>query len=276
MPSLKEDGPARRALGSAAEPACWTGSRSSPSRSRTTRSGTRPGGRSTCTARPGVDRGRPASRARSVYVIQGFTGQVDMWLARAAFEPTIIERLDAMFAARRLPRRDRRVRRRVDLAAAAPSSSTRPSTGRYLDYLCDEVVPFVDERYPTLAARDHRGLTGKSSGGYGAMVVPMLRPDVFGALASHAGDALFECCYLPRVPGRRRAAARPLRRLLRGVLRAPAPTPTIRLERFGEPSRCTATRARTRRTPSAPARRCCRSTSPRGGWSTRSGRAGSS
>ena len=29
------------------------------------------------------------------------------------------------------------------------------------------------------------------------MVVPMLRPDVFGALASHAGDALFECCYLP-------------------------------------------------------------------------------
>jgi hypothetical protein len=29
------------------------------------------------------------------------------------------------------------------------------------------------------------------------MVVPMLRPDVFGALASHAGDALFEACYLP-------------------------------------------------------------------------------
>ena len=61
-----------------------------------------------------------------------------------------------------------------------------------MDYLCDEVVPFVDARYPTLPDRDHRGLAGKSSGGYGAMVVPMLRPDVFGALASHAGDALFE------------------------------------------------------------------------------------
>jgi len=71
-----------------------------------------------------------------------------------------------------------------------------PGTGRYLDYLCDEVVAFVDERYPTLAGRDHRGITGKSSGGYGAMVAPMLRPDVFGALASHAGDALFEHCYL--------------------------------------------------------------------------------
>ena len=29
------------------------------------------------------------------------------------------------------------------------------------------------------------------------MVVPMMRPDVFGALASHAGDALFECSYIP-------------------------------------------------------------------------------
>jgi S-formylglutathione hydrolase FrmB len=72
-----------------------------------------------------------------------------------------------------------------------------PATGRYLDYLCDEVVAFVDDRYPTLPAPGHRGIAGKSSGGYGAMVAPMLRPDTFGALASHAGDALFEHCYLP-------------------------------------------------------------------------------
>jgi hypothetical protein len=28
-------------------------------------------------------------------------------------------------------------------------------------------------------------------------VTPMLRPDLFGALATHAGDALFEVCYQP-------------------------------------------------------------------------------
>jgi S-formylglutathione hydrolase FrmB len=72
-----------------------------------------------------------------------------------------------------------------------------PGTGNYLTYLCDEIVPFVDERYRTIADRDHRGIQGKSSGGYGAMVVPMLRPDLWGALATHAGDALFETCYLP-------------------------------------------------------------------------------
>jgi S-formylglutathione hydrolase FrmB len=70
-----------------------------------------------------------------------------------------------------------------------------PGTGRYLDYLCDEVVPFVDARYRTDARRERRGIQGKSSGGYGAMVVPMLRPERFGALASHAGDALFEASY---------------------------------------------------------------------------------
>lgn len=154
---------------------------------------------------PGVELDHPKGLP-AVYVIQGFTGQVDMWLARSSLEPTMIERLDAMFAARACP--DAIV---VLLDAWTSRGGSQfvnsASIGRYMDYLCDEVVPFVDERYPTLAGREHRGLAGKSSGGYGAMVVPMVRPDVFGALASHAGDALFECCYLPEFP----AVARALR-----------------------------------------------------------------
>jgi Putative esterase len=143
---------------------------------------------------PGVKAGRTGPVA-SVYVIQGYTGQVDMWLARSAFEPTMIERLDAMFSGQQCPEA---IVVFVDAWTSRGGAQflNSSSTGRYMDYLCDEVVPFIDQRYPTLAGRDHRGLAGKSSGGYGAMVVPMLRPDVFGALASHAGDALFECCYL--------------------------------------------------------------------------------
>jgi enterochelin esterase-like enzyme len=131
-----------------------------------------------------------------VYVIQGFTGQLDRWFARDAFEPTIVERLDRLFQAGDTPPG---MVVFVDAWTTLGGSQfvNSPATGRYLDYLCDEVVPFVDERYPTLADRDHRALAGKSSGGYGAMTVPMRRPDVFGALASHAGDALFEVSYLP-------------------------------------------------------------------------------
>jgi hypothetical protein len=143
---------------------------------------------------PGVILGDGPERVPSIYVIQGYSGQVDMWKARNAFEPTLIERLDEMFSGGGCP--DALVVF-VDAWTSLGGSQfiNSTSTGRYLDYICDEIVPFVDAHYPTLAAREHRGIAGKSSGGYGAMVVPMLRPDVFGALASHAGDALFECCY---------------------------------------------------------------------------------
>jgi Putative esterase len=147
---------------------------------------------------PGVDRDR-SEAVPSVYVIMGFTGQLDMWFNRPMLEPTMFERLDAMFAAGGCPDG---VVVFVDAWTSVGGSQFLNSegSGPYMDHLCDEVVPFVDERYPTLPDREHRGLTGKSSGGYGAMVVPMLRPDVFGALASHAGDALWEASLLPDFP----------------------------------------------------------------------------
>jgi S-formylglutathione hydrolase FrmB len=55
----------------------------------------------------------------------------------------------------------------------------------------------VDGRYRTLREAGHRAIMGNSSGGFGAMITPMLRPDLFGALATHAGDALYELSYLP-------------------------------------------------------------------------------
>ena len=149
----------------------------------------------------GVEEGLP-----SVYMLQGFGGRLEEWLAPASSGTTTIERLDAMFCAQESPPA---VIVFVDASTSWGGSQflNSTSTGRYLDYLCDEVVPFVDARYPTLSARKHRGVSGKSSGGYGAMVLSMLRPEVFGALASHAGDALFECCYQPLFP----VAARLLR-----------------------------------------------------------------
>ena len=142
----------------------------------------------------------------SIYVIQGFTGQVDMWLNRTPFEPSMVERIDELFSADGAPPA---VVVFVDAWTSHGGSQYLNSagTGRYLDYLCDEIVPYVDDAYPTNPSAEHRGLAGKSSGGYGAMVVPMLRPDVFRGFATHSGDALFENCYLPEF----RQAVRTLR-----------------------------------------------------------------
>jgi Putative esterase len=132
----------------------------------------------------------------SLYLIQGHTGQIDMWRNRSAFRPTVLELVDRLFAEEGCPPA---LVVFVDAWTSYGGSQflDSPGVGNYHTYLCDEVVPFVDARYPTLAEPAHRGITGKSSGGYGAMVTPMLRPDLFGGLATHAGDALFEHCYLP-------------------------------------------------------------------------------
>lgn len=152
---------------------------------------------------PGYD-DEPERHYPSVYLLQGMTGQLDMWRNRKAFSPTVVEAIDAWFAgAGRAPAIVVYVDAWTSYGGAQFLDS--PGTGRYHTYLCDELVPWVDARYRTLDAAAHRGVAGKSSGGYGAMVTPMLRPDLFGGLVTHAGDALFEACYLPEFPQAARA-----------------------------------------------------------------------
>ena len=166
---------------------------------------------------PGYDNDQDR-RYPTVYVIQGYTGQVSMWRNRTPFRQPFPERADALFA----PGTGQTgtgqtgggvppaVIVYVDAWTAYGGSQfvDSPGTGRYHSYLCNEVVPWVDARYRTLPAAAHRAIAGKSSGGFGAMITPMLRPDVFGALATHAGDSLYEYCYITEFP----AAVRHLRK----------------------------------------------------------------
>ena len=154
---------------------------------------------------PGYD-DAPAQRYPTVYLIQGLTGQLDMWRNRSAFRRNFPELADALIASGEIPPV---ILVWVDCWTSLGGSQflNSPATGQYHNYLCNEIVPWVDAHYRTLNAPAHRGIAGKSSGGYGAMITPMLRPDLFGGLATHAGDALFEVCYQPDF----REAARVLR-----------------------------------------------------------------
>ena len=70
-------------------------------------------------------------------------------------------------------------------------------TGRYQTYLADEVIPFVDQHFPTVPAREARAAAGRSSGGFGALRLALDRPELISAVASHAGDAAFEVSMRP-------------------------------------------------------------------------------
>ena len=88
----------------------------------------------------------------------------------------------------------------AELVADLPVLVVMPSAENafYLDsevarmetYLCRELLPWIDGRYPTIASPEARGLTGLSMGGYGALLLALRNPGLFGAAASHSGAVL--------------------------------------------------------------------------------------
>jgi len=140
----------------------------------------------------------PQRRFPVVFVLSGFMGRGRMQLNDAPWTPSLPDRMDALVAAGC-----------EEQILVMPDCLTRyggsqylnsTATGRYQDHIVHELVPWVDGAFRTLAGRDHRGVAGKSSGGYGALVLAMKHPETFGGVVSHSGDVCFDYCYRPDVP----------------------------------------------------------------------------
>jgi enterochelin esterase-like enzyme len=121
------------------------------------------------------------------YMLTGFTGRGTMLLNDTTFDENLPDRLDRL----------------IDSGAIQPMIVVMPdcftrlggsqylnssATGRYEDHVVDELVPYVDARYRTRAEAGQRAVLGKSSGGYGSVVLAMRHPEVFGLMACHSGD----------------------------------------------------------------------------------------
>ena len=134
-----------------------------------------------------------------VYFLHGFSGSGPGWLNVSAFARTVPERLDALVEAGSVPAF---IGVFVDgftrLGGAQWENSE--SVGRYRDYLVRDVVGWVDRELRSVPKAAAGAVVGKSSGGYGALVMGRSHPDVFGHLGCHSGDAYFEYCYLPDFP----------------------------------------------------------------------------
>lgn len=146
---------------------------------------------------PGYDEG--TDRYPVVMLLAGFASTNRSMLGYDPFKPNTVERFDRMVAAGEC----------APALLVLPDASNRwggsqfvdsSATGRYQSYLADEVIPHVDARYRTVAARKGRAIVGRSSGGFGALRMGMDRPEVFSVLGSHAGDAGFEVSMRPMLP----------------------------------------------------------------------------
>ncbi len=135
----------------------------------------------------------------TVYCLTGFTGRGKMFLNDSAFTPNLAERMDKLILSGAIK----------PMIAVLPDCFTHyggsqyinsSATGNYEDYLTREIVPFVDKNFRTINDKNSRAVMGKSSGGYGALIMAMRRADLFGLACSTSGDCYFEFCYLPDFP----------------------------------------------------------------------------
>jgi S-formylglutathione hydrolase FrmB len=134
-----------------------------------------------------------------VYCLVGFTGYGRMTLNHNPFSPNLAERMDQLIAGGKIK----------PMIVVMPDCFTyyggsqyinSSATGNYEDYLTQEIIPFVDENFRTIADRNQRAVMGKSSGGYGALIMAMRHSDKFALACSTAGDCYFEYCYFPGIP----------------------------------------------------------------------------
>jgi S-formylglutathione hydrolase FrmB len=138
---------------------------------------------------PGYDR-NSLPRYPVIYSLVGFGGTGRMLFNVDPLMENLQTRVDRLIATRRCG----------PIIIAAVNCFTKfggsqylnsSAVGQYEDYVTKDVVGFVESRYRC----GRRGVWGKSSGGFGAMVLGLKHPEVFSALADHSGDAGFEYCY---------------------------------------------------------------------------------
>jgi enterochelin esterase family protein len=129
-----------------------------------------------------------------LYALAGFTGSGLSFLNWDWYQPTLPERLDRLVATGKMP----------PVVVVMVDGMTRLGGNQYVDstavgpwarHVCEELVPWAERTFRLLPGRGHRGVFGKSSGGYGALMMGLEHADTFAAVASHSGDLYFEYCY---------------------------------------------------------------------------------
>jgi len=72
-----------------------------------------------------------------------------------------------------------------------------PVNGNFEQYVVRDVVSHVDRNFRTIPRATSRGVTGISSGGFGAWHLGSRNPDIFGAMSLLSADSYFELTHKP-------------------------------------------------------------------------------
>jgi S-formylglutathione hydrolase FrmB len=87
----------------------------------------------------------------------------------------------------------------VQVAAAGGKSGI--GSGRFEDFMLDDVIPYIDVHYRTLPSRTQRGVDGFSLGGYTAMMFITKHPELFCSAGAYDGTMMWVDLDDPRAAG---------------------------------------------------------------------------
>ena len=134
-----------------------------------------------------------------LFALAGFTGSGQSFLNYDWYQESLPARLDRLIGGAGM----------APVVVVMVDGMTRVGGNQYIDslavgpwaaHIVEELVPWAERTFHLRPGRDHRGVFGKSSGGYGSLMMAIEHGAVFAAAASHSGDAYFEYCYAPDFP----------------------------------------------------------------------------
>jgi len=146
-----------------------------------------------------VPRAGAGARFPVLYALAGFTGTGRSFLNHDWWQESLPERLDRLIEGGRMPPC---VVVMVDGMTAVGGNQyvDSPAVGPWARHVTEELVPWAEASFPVRPGRAHRGVFGKSSGGYGALMMALEHAEVFAGATSVSGDCYFEYCYGADLP----------------------------------------------------------------------------
>lgn len=134
-----------------------------------------------------------------VFFLAGFSGRGSGYISDdSAFEVPLTTRFSLAIAEGRLP----------PFIGVFPDGTSKlgcsqyvnsPALGNYMDYITLELTDYIDSKYHTYKSGQYRAVVGHSSGGFGALVIAMLRPLSFSYVLSSAADSFYEVSMLSQL-----------------------------------------------------------------------------
>ncbi len=130
----------------------------------------------------------PKKRYAALYLLHGYTSKLEDWTANG-YQGMSLQTVMDEFIRRGTAPEMIIVVPNGDNAYFGSFYTNSPVTGNWEDYIYKDLVAYIDSHYRTIPDSASRGIAGHSMGGYGAIMLGMKHPDVFGAFY-----ALSPCC----------------------------------------------------------------------------------